>query len=236
MTGGLLIWVLFSTTVAFAGERMSIAVCNIGELPAGVIEHAEAETAYVFRAMDVEICWTTCGAEVGSEDVRMRPDFIVRVRVGGHINQTGPTSLELMGRAFMDPQGVGEMVDVYYGAIHDLTLLYSLAGADQVLGYTIAHELGHLLIGAGHRPSGLMRAAWSKKELDAFKHRHLKFDEPERAAILRKLRVSCWVTPAEGPPSGAALRLPIVELVAACRTKCDAGVPLLKRYLDCTTA
>ena len=39
-----------------------------------------------------------------------------------------------------------------------------------------------------HRPSGLMRAALSKKELDALNRRHLKFNEAEQAAILRKLR------------------------------------------------
>ena len=52
----------------------------------------------------------------------------------------------------------------------------------------MAHELGHLLIGAGHRPNGLMRAALSKKELDALNHRHLKFNEAEQAAILHKLQ------------------------------------------------
>jgi hypothetical protein len=50
----------------------------------------------------------------------------------------------------------------------------------------MAHELGHLLIGAGHRPNGLMRAALSKKELDALNRRHLKFNAAEQAAILRK--------------------------------------------------
>ena len=97
MRNGLLIWVLFSTTAAFAGEQMSVAVCNVGELPARVIEHAEAEAAYVFQSMGVEIQWTNCGAEVDAADARMRPDFIVRVRVGGHIRKAGPTSLEAMG-------------------------------------------------------------------------------------------------------------------------------------------
>jgi hypothetical protein len=57
------------------------------------------------------------------------------------------------------------------------------------MGYTMAHELGHLLIGAGHRPNGLMRAALSKKELDALNRRHLKFNEEEQAAILHKLQM-----------------------------------------------
>lgn len=80
------------------------------------------------------------------------------------------------------------MADVYCGAIRELTLLYPVAGADQLMGYTMAHELGHLLIGAGHRPNELMPAALSKKELDALNHRHLKFNEAEQAAILHKLQ------------------------------------------------
>jgi hypothetical protein len=179
---------MFAIAPAFGAERMNVAVCNIGELPASVIEHAEAEAAYVFQSMGVEIQWTSCGMEVGAADARMRPDFIVRVRVGGHIVKAGPTSLDAMGRAFMNVDGTGNMADVYYGAIHELTLLDPIAGADQVMGYTMAHELGHLLIGAGHRPNGLMRAALSKKELDALNHRHLKFNEEEQAAILHKLQ------------------------------------------------
>jgi hypothetical protein len=42
-----------------------------------------------------------------------------------------------------------------------------LLGSEQLMGYIMAHELGHLSIGAGRRPNGLMRAALSKKELDA---------------------------------------------------------------------
>jgi hypothetical protein len=57
------------------------------------------------------------------------------------------------------------------------------------MGYAMAHELGHFLLGAGHRPSGLMRAALSKNELDALNHRHLKFNQAKQAAILRKLRL-----------------------------------------------
>ena len=58
MKRNLLISALFSTVAAFAGEHMTVAVCNVGELPALVIEHAEAEAAYVFQSMGVEIRWT----------------------------------------------------------------------------------------------------------------------------------------------------------------------------------
>jgi len=42
------------------------------------------------------------------------------------------------------------MADVYCGAIRELTLLYPVAGADQLMGYTMAHELGHLLMSWMH--------------------------------------------------------------------------------------
>ena len=180
-------WALFSTVTAFAGDSMKVAVCNIGQLPETAIVRAEAEAAYVFQSMGVEIRWTDCRTEVGAQDARMRPDFVVRVRVGGHISKIGPTSLEAMGRAFLNADGIGDMADVYYGAIRELAQLNPIAGDDQVMGYTIAHELGHLLIGAGHRPNGLMRAALGKKELDALNHRHLKFNEDEQTAIRIKL-------------------------------------------------
>ena len=178
-----------STGTVFAAESMRVAVCNVNDIPAAVIEHAKAETAYVFQSVDVEIRWMECGDQIGAQDARVRPDFIVRVQTGGQIAKAGPVSLEAMGRAFMDSTGYGFMVDTYWGAIRDLTLRFPVAGSDQLLGYTIAHELGHLLIGAGHRPDGIMRASWSKTELESLNRRHLKFNAAERATILHKLRM-----------------------------------------------
>jgi len=187
MRSRLLISGLSSVVAAFAGEHMTVAACNLGELPATVIEHAEAEAAYVFRAIDVEIHWTNCGAEVGAKDARMRPDFIIRV-VGRHITKGGPWVRWMLGQAFMDAGGAGVMADVYYGTIEELVHLYPVAGGDQVLGYSMAHELGHLLIGPGHPRKGIMQAPWGKKELDAINRSQLQFSEAERATILRKLR------------------------------------------------
>ena len=188
MGSRLLISGLFSVVAALAGEHMTVATCNVGELPATVIEHAEAEAAYVFRAMDVEIHWTDCGAEVGAKDALMGPDFIIRMRVGSHITKAGPWLRWMLGQAFLDARGAGVMADVYYGTIEELLHLYPVAGGDQVLGYSMAHELGHLLIGPGHPRKGIMQAPWGKKELDAINRSQLQFSEAERATILRKLR------------------------------------------------
>ena len=167
---------------------MKVAICNLSQVPAPVVEHAKAEVSYVFRTMDVEIQWLECDQTVGARDEQARPDFIVRVQVGGRTAMAGPVFLDAMGRAFMDETGYGYMVDTYYGAISDLTRRFPVAGSDQLLGYTIVHELGHLLIGAGHRPEGIMRPSWSKAELEALNHRSLRFSSWERATIVRNLK------------------------------------------------
>ena len=141
MRSALTIWALFSGTAAFGGESMKVAVCSLSQIPGQVIEHAEAEVSYVFRSMDVEITWTEYAA-FDASDPHRRPDFLLRLQVGGQITKAGPVSLEAMGRAFIDSDGSGFMADAYYGAVRDLTVLFPLTTSSQLLGYVITHELG----------------------------------------------------------------------------------------------
>jgi hypothetical protein len=58
-----------------------------------------------------------------------------------------------------------------------------------VLGHTMAHEVGHLLLGtAEHAPAGLMQARWSSGDLAHAARGQLRFSEEEssrlRAAVL----------------------------------------------------
>jgi hypothetical protein len=55
--------------------------------------------------------------------------------------------------------------------------------ADELLGCVIAHELGHLLLGPGHVPGGVMQAHWSGNELDALRQRRLKFNHTQKEHI-----------------------------------------------------
>jgi hypothetical protein len=172
---------------AVSQVTLNVAVCDLGGIPVSVIEHAETDAAYVFRAMDVEIHWLSC-AEMNVEDARMRTDFVIRMRVGGNVTTLGLASLDLMGRAFLNAEEAGYIADIYYDRIQELTRQYPFASNDRLLGYTMAHELGHLLIGAGHGASGIMRGPWGRKEFEALSRRLLTFSKAERATILRKLR------------------------------------------------
>jgi hypothetical protein len=79
------------------------------------------------------------------------------------------------------------LASVFYGRIEDLA--YGLAGDDRqtpaILGYVIAHELGHLLLGTNsHSEAGIMCARWDRKYLGRALTGREVFT-PEQAALAR---------------------------------------------------
>ena len=57
------------------------------------------------------------------------------------------------------------------------------------LGHVIAHELGHLLLGAGyHSVAGIMKGSWSSRQVLSAAQGVLQFQPGERLRILGNLR------------------------------------------------
>jgi hypothetical protein len=55
----------------------------------------------------------------------------------------------------------------------------------QILGNTMAHEIGHLLLGStGHSPTGIMKAKWSREELQPSAIGFLVFT-PQQATLIQ---------------------------------------------------
>ena len=73
---------------------------------------------------------------------------------------------------------------VFYHRVESLAV--ELRGArDVLLGYALAHEVGHLLMGSNsHSPTGIMRARWTEKELRLASAGCVSFF-PQQAAKMR---------------------------------------------------
>jgi hypothetical protein len=89
-----------------------------------------------------------------------------------------------------DPLGAA-VIDVGYASLF-ATEVGKQAGQFGVtpatlMGYAMAHEIGHLLLGEKHAASGLMRAVWSKEEYRNMAQRWLGFSETERRALYEAL-------------------------------------------------
>jgi len=58
------------------------------------------------------------------------------------------------------------------------------ASLPDILGHAMAHEIGHLLLGPSHSPAGIMRAEWTRKDLESAARNELSFT-PQQMELLR---------------------------------------------------
>ncbi len=165
-------------------DRMNISVCNLGGLPESNVVRAKAEVEAVFRPVDVQIEWKRCGDYASGVGTSW---FLVRLRNDKSPVARTQASLDAMGRAYLTESGDGYLADAYLGAIQSLAARHD-ADADALLGFVIAHELGHLLLGKGHVPDGVMQAQWGGAAVKALERRWLQFNAAQRERIHSKLR------------------------------------------------
>jgi hypothetical protein len=163
-----LLLAIFSAGTLFGAERMNVSVCNLGGLAESDVARAKAEVAAVFRPVEVQIEWKSCDEYGASRPAR--PWFVVRLRNDKPPVTRTAASLDAMGRAYLAESGEGYLADAYFEAIRKLAARHD-ADADALLGFVIAHELGHLILGEGHVPDGVMQAQWGGAAVKALERR-----------------------------------------------------------------
>ena len=171
----------------FSAERMNVSVCNLGHLPESFIAQAESEADTAFRGMDVEVVWAKCQDEVATDEVDRGMRFVIRLRNDRPPKTAGLASLDAMGRSYVSAPNAGYLADIYYKAVEELAQRYGI-DEDGLFGSVIVHELGHLLLGPGHSPHGIMHAPWNTADAIAVKQRGLKFTASQQTRIHRNLQ------------------------------------------------
>jgi len=180
---------LGTVCVAFAAdaqenssERMNVSVCNLGELPGTVVARAENEASAVFRSMNVEVVWRECSDGPAPPQAARAHWFTLHLRSDAPPRMAGLASLDTMGLAYFAADGTGFLADTYYKAVQWVAGSNTSDAAD-LLGCVMAHELGHLLLGPGHVPNGIMHAAWKSRDVEAARKHWLTFNTAQSARI-----------------------------------------------------
>jgi len=132
-------------------------------LPSPLLENAEAEISWVFRAADIEMYWVNCSILELVQSCRRVPgvnEFVL------HIVPNGKTRNDLVfGEAFLGEDGRGKYIDVFFDRIYASARAGDL-DASRLLGAVSAHELGHLLLGSrSHSFFGIMEPVWPHENL-----------------------------------------------------------------------
>jgi hypothetical protein len=130
---------------ALAPRRLPVIVCDFAGVEPSVLAAAEAVASDVYRSAGVTIEWAESGCVAGSPGL-----YVNLVSV-----DSGDVHLAELTVGFAESGGL--TATVLYNRIVRLARHHHKK-AQMVLGYVMAHELGHLLLPANsHSATGIMK-------------------------------------------------------------------------------
>jgi len=201
----LIVPALFGSTLGAksAGKRearpsFEVRIQNYANLPHSVLWMAVGTAGRVFRKAGVEIKWIDCTPGKKADEA-CRADLepnsrVLRVLPPTMAARSVQSGIEL-GRALLSEDASrGTYASVYWGRVQALaageTGVVSHSNGAQsarlrqgrILGYALAHELGHLF-GVHHSKSGVMSGPWSPSELAELLRGTLRFQRAEEGRI-----------------------------------------------------
>jgi hypothetical protein len=154
------------------GSKVTVFVYNYAAVPPEVLALTEAEASRIYQQVGIEIQWLDCPLSPGAAgqfpacQVPPGPTRLALRMLSQSMAERLRQAQDSFGFALYPDDGSFAIVANVFA--HDAEQLANRRGMRQgvILGHLVAHELGHLLLGAGsHSPSGIMHVPWHIKEL-----------------------------------------------------------------------
>src|SRR5262249_7836786 len=141
----------------------------------------------IYGEAGFNVVWNNCFETEGTGCVERTEDNHLVLHVLGS-KPIDTKSAEVYGMAFLGEDGDGSYCDVFYAPISEL-YTQGRAPLAKILGVVIAHELGHLLLGAGgHSSAGLMRPQLPATSFSFLEPGAFAFDRTQAHKISARLR------------------------------------------------
>jgi hypothetical protein len=170
-----------------------IRTYNYEQVPPADLMHARETVDRTFARAGISVRWVDCwvpssivGDAACSEPLREGTEFVLRLMASPAAS--ADTRNVAMGSSLVDHDAAGgALITVDPNLVRQIA---RSANADfaTLLGRSLAHEAGHLLLGhAHHARSGLMRAVWSQDELRGIRPVDWGFSRSEAAQMRQGL-------------------------------------------------
>jgi hypothetical protein len=205
-------------------SKLTFRLYNYAGVYSRLLTQSENVAASVFADLGIETVWVDCPVPnrqslsyLACQSDMGPSDLVLRILPRSMAAKLRPRD-ETLGSAPACPEREPAcQLNIFYQRVDQL------AGdgyrAERVLGYAIAHEAAHVLLGPGHSDYGIMRGQWSRDDLQRISWGlYLGFTPDQstrlRDAVLRRtiVRVEAatgWKpttpTPEEGASSAPAL-------------------------------
>jgi hypothetical protein len=148
---------------------ITLRVYNYARVPSPILVHAKHDASNIFRRAGVATTWLDCRLSVAESPTPAcdRPfgqaDLILRL-LSSSMARRLATNRDVCGVALGVKDPPATYAYIFYGCVLDLANTgYIVEGG--ILAAVMAHEVGHLLLGPGHSPTGIMRAKWTREDL-----------------------------------------------------------------------
>lgn len=189
-----------SLGAAEPGLKVTVFVYNYAAVAPDVLALTEAEASRIYQQAGIEIQWLDC--PLSPKDADQFPGCQI---------PPGPTrlALRILSRSMADrlrqaEDSFGFAMIPEDGSFATVANVFSY-DADQlavrrgmrhgvILGHLTAHELGHLLLGAGsHSSHGIMHVPWRLKELDVIAQGLMVFTPQQTESMRTNIRARVTV-------------------------------------------
>ena len=166
--------VLVSVALALAIGSLRIQIHDYAAVPCKVLSHASESVTATYEKIGVRTEW------IGVVRHGTRSGEAVRRSDRASEDQTTPLTLiiltpkmadrggipeDALGLAAVAPEGTGRIAYVIFDRVRDIARQAAI-NEDDLLGYVMAHEIGHLLLPPGSHDNGsLMRSGWAVRDL-----------------------------------------------------------------------
>jgi hypothetical protein len=184
-----------ATARATTVPTIEILLYADAKLPAGLLLRAQSQAAEMFARAGVGTRWIQCARLSDASPECRSPAAAHRLVIQFAPTKGSPARLrDVLGSTVVtaDTTGSNQRATVFWERIEGLANAHRIDPA-LLLGATIGHELGHLLLqDRGHTGSGIMTADWRGKELTALAQHRVRFSKEQadvlRLNVMRRLR------------------------------------------------
>jgi len=182
--------------------RLTVSVFNDAGASSSVMSQARNRATLILRRAGISLVWLDCGTPGNPppnstcSDLSFPQHLSVRL-----VSTAGRPSEDTFGQTFQNAAGEGNYALVYFRVLASSGVTESVHAGD-LLGFVIAHELGHLLLGRdSHSATGLMAPVWQAGEVRLASRGLLFFNKDQQERIrLRCLAAQAALKKAASPP------------------------------------
>ena len=167
------------------GMKVVVLIHNYAHLPSQVLSDAKDRTSLIFRKIGVEVAWADC--PLANEDPTSYPECPAVVDATQLFLRIFPMTAAKVqdgGQAFV----MARIANIFWNRVEEQAQRLNVS-APRLMGHTIAHELGHLLLGSNsHSPAGIMTARWDATTVTRICQEGLYFNHQQSELIRSEVR------------------------------------------------